>query len=168
MKKKGALAGSFHPMQSFPRTRRISLKGVWCAVEGDTAALGYAKQLAKSFQAHTFTISKEEKVLYHIAGVFASNYLVTLLSVVERIATESGIPRKNLWKIYGNIIRQTLENVLSSSPAEALTGPIARGAVETVTRHLEALSGKKLNHLVPLYSALGIETARLARKKKQT
>ncbi|MBI2428277.1 MAG: DUF2520 domain-containing protein [Ignavibacteriales bacterium] len=166
VKIKGASIGSFHPMQTFPANKRISLKGVWCAVEGERSALKFAKQLAKIFHAQTFTISKEEKVLYHAAGVFASNYLVTLLSVVERIAIESGIQRKNLWKIYGNIIRQTLENVLSSSPAEALTGPIARGDVETVAGHLEALSGKKLNYLVPLYSALGIETARLARKKK--
>lgn len=165
VKKQGAAVGSFHPMHTFPRNARISLKGIWCAIEGDTAALKVAKQLAKILHAQTFTISKEEKVLYHTAGVFASNYLVTLLSVVERIAAEVGIPRKNLWKIYGNIIRQTLENVLSSSPAEALTGPIARGDVETVTRHLDALSGKSLNHLLPLYSALGIETARLARKK---
>ncbi|MEW5798630.1 MAG: Rossmann-like and DUF2520 domain-containing protein [Bacteroidota bacterium] len=166
VKKRGASVGSFHPMQTFPRNTRISFKDVWCAIEGDTRALKFAKRLAKIFHAHTFAISKEEKVLYHTAGVFASNYLVTLLSVVERIALESGIPRKNLWKIYGNIILRTVENVLVSSPADALTGPIARGDVETVTRHLEALSTTTLNHLVPLYSALGIETARLARKKK--
>ncbi|MEW6061323.1 MAG: DUF2520 domain-containing protein, partial [Bacteroidota bacterium] len=63
---------------------------------------------------------------------------------------------------------QTVNNVVTTSPAEALTGPIARGDVATVTKQLQALSTKKLHHLVPLYSALGIETARLARKKTMT
>ena len=100
-----------------------------------------------------------------MAGVFASNYFVTLLSVVEKLAADSGISRRLIWKIYQPIIGQTLRNVVGSSPASALTGPIARGDTETVIRHLRALSTKKLAHLTALYSSLGIETIRLAKEK---
>jgi len=161
---KGASVASFHPLQTFPASKITSLKNKWIAIEGDRKALHACVQLAKILDAHTFTISKETKVLYHTAAVFASNYLVTLLSVVEEIASRIHIPKKNIWKIYRPIIEQTVQNVFSSSPAKALTGPIARGDLNTVTKHLQELSKKKLNHLVPLYSVLGIETAKLAKK----
>lgn len=166
LKKQGASVGSFHPMQTFPKGTMTPLNNVWISIEGDSRAVKFSTLLAKIVHGNTFRISKEAKVLYHTAGVFASNYFVTLLSVVELIAKECGIPQKDIWKVYGPIVRQTLENVISTSPAQALTGPIARGDVVTVSKQLQGLSRKKLNRLVPLYSALGIETARLARKKK--
>ncbi len=165
LRKRGGATGSFHPMQTFPRATQSRLRGVWIAVEGDTRAVAHCRRLAKLLGAHTFPISKEAKVLYHMAGVFASNYFVTLLSVVEKLAADSGISRRLIWKIYQPIIGQTLRNVVGSSPASALTGPIARGDTETVIRHLRALSTKKLAHLTALYSSLGIETIRLAKEK---
>jgi predicted short-subunit dehydrogenase-like oxidoreductase (DUF2520 family) len=168
LKRKGASIASFHPIQTFPSSKTTSLKNIWAAIEGNPKAVLAAKQLAKILQMHTFTIPKEAKVLYHTAAVFASNYLVTLLSVVEQVADRIKIPHKNIWKIYQPLIEQTLRNVVSSSPANALTGPIARGDVETIEKHLQELSKKKLDHLVPLYSVLGLETARLARKKRQS
>lgn len=166
LKKKGASTGSFHPMQTFPSGKFTTLNNVWIAIEGDAKAVKAGKHLAKILHARTFIISKKAKVLYHTAAVFASNYLVTLLSVVEQIAMRMNIPKGKIWKIYLPLIEQTVHNVINSSPAKALTGPIARGDVSTVIKHLQELSKKKLSHLVPLYSVLGIETARLAKKKK--
>jgi predicted short-subunit dehydrogenase-like oxidoreductase (DUF2520 family) len=165
--KRGGATGSFHPMQTFPRTKQSRLRGIWIAVEGDTRAVAHCRRMAKLLGTHTFPISKEAKVLYHMTGVFASNYFVTLLSVVEKLAGESGIPPSLIWKIYQPIIGQTLRNVVGSSPASALTGPIARGDTETVIRHLRALSAKKMSHLAALYSSLGIETVRLAKEKRR-
>jgi predicted short-subunit dehydrogenase-like oxidoreductase (DUF2520 family) len=103
--------------------------------------------------------------LYHASAVFASNYLVTLFSVVEEISGIIRIPKKNIWKIYSPLIFQTIHNAMNSSPAAALTGPIVRGDTETIAKHINALSIPKLRHLALLYSALGIETTRLAKKK---
>jgi len=166
LKKKGAAIGSLHPLQTFPRKGISSFDNIWCAIEGDPPAVKAAKRLAAVLESHSFVISKEAKVLYHTAGVFASNYVITLLSIVDQIAREAQLPGKKIWDIYRPLITTSIANAIAQSPAEALTGPIARGDVETVTKHLQALSTKKLNHLVPLYAALGIETARLAKKMK--
>jgi predicted short-subunit dehydrogenase-like oxidoreductase (DUF2520 family) len=167
LKKRGGSTASFHPMQTFPRSKAVRMKGIWIAVEGDAQATAQCTELAKILDANTFPISKEAKVLYHMAGVFASNYFVTLLSVVEKLAAESGIPPSLIWKIYRPIIAQTLRNVVRSSPASALTGPIARGDTETVMKHVRALSKKSLSHYGALYSALGIETVNLLNGKKR-
>jgi predicted short-subunit dehydrogenase-like oxidoreductase (DUF2520 family) len=167
LKRKRCSVGSFHPMQTFPHGKITSLSGVWCAIEGDKAALAVCRQLARKLRSHAFVISKEAKVLYHIAGVFASNYVVTLMSVVHDLAVQSGIPEKNIWKIFRPIIEQAVQNTVKSSPAEALTGPIIRGDSETVVQHLTALSSGTAAYLAPLYSALGIETVRLAKKQRR-
>lgn len=166
LKRKGVSTGSFHPLQTFSESkRRTSLNNIWCAVEGDTKAVKVAQAIAKKMKSNIFHISKKEKTLYHVSAVFASNYLVTLLSVVEKIAETIHIPKKVIWKIYSPLVHQTVLNVLNSSPKTALTGPIARGDIQTVTQHIKALSNKRLNHLVTLYSVLGIETTRLVKKK---
>ena len=166
--KKGASVASFHPLQTFSKSNDCtSLKNVWCAIEGDPTAVAICKKLAGLIGAKYFSVSKKDKTLYHIAAVFASNYQVTLFSVVELLATEIGIPKKHLWNIFRPLIRQTLENVFSTSPAEALTGPIVRGDYKTIAAHLKKLeTSKTMEHLVPLYSTLGIETAKLAKLKK--
>lgn len=167
LKRAACSLGSFHPMQTFPYGKITSLDGVWCAIEGEPAALTVCRQLARKLQSHAFVISKEAKVLYHIAGVFASNYVVTLMSVVHDLARQSGIPEKNIWPIFQPIIDQAVRNTVKSSPMLALTGPIKRGDTETIIRHLAALSTRKTKHLAPLYSALGIEAVRLAKKQKR-
>ncbi len=167
LKMLGASIGSFHPMQTFPK-KNISgneFNNIWIALEGDSAAIREAKKISKFLNARYFTITAEKKPLYHAAGVFASNYVVTLLAIMEETAAEAKLPKNKIKEIYAPLIFAAISNVMKTSPAEALTGPIARGDVETVTKHLRALSTKKLNHLVPLYSALGIETAKLAKKK---
>jgi predicted short-subunit dehydrogenase-like oxidoreductase (DUF2520 family) len=167
LKGKRCSLGSFHPMQTFPHKKITSFNGVWCAIEGDKAALAVCRQLARKLHAHAFVISKEVKVLYHIAGVFASNYVVTLMSVIQDLAVQSGIPEKNIWKIFRPIIEQAVRNTVQRSPAEALTGPIIRGDTETIVQHLTALSSGAAAHLAPLYSALGIEAVRLAKKQRR-
>lgn len=166
VKTKGATVGSFHPMQTFPQKKAAVFNNIWIALEGDRSAVNRSKQLAKILGANTFVISKEAKVQYHICGVFASNYLVTLMSVIEHISTNADIPKANVWRIFRPIIDQTIDNVVALSPKKALTGPIVRGDLETVQRHIRALSQKKLRHMLPLYTALGIATARLASRRK--
>jgi len=166
LRKRKAAVASFHPLQTFSRSEnQTSLNDIWCAVEGDRKAISATRAIGKKLHMNIFTIAKKDKPLYHASAVFASNYLITLLSVVEELSEHIRIPKKNIWKIYSPLILQTLHNSTSSSPAEALTGPIVRGDIKTITKHIKALSTPSLKHLAMLYSVLGIETTRLVKKK---
>ncbi len=166
LRKKGAAVASFHPLQTFSRSEsQTSLEDIWCAVEGDRKAFATAQAIGKKLLMNIFTITKKDKPLYHASAVFASNYLITLLSAVEELSEHIRIPKKNIWKIYSPLILQTLHNATSSSPAAALTGPIVRGDIKTITKHIKALSTPSLKHLAMLYSVLGIETTRMVKKK---
>lgn len=167
LKRRGASIGSLHPLQTFSRKKvRTEMKGIYCAVEGDRAAVRAARSVVRTIGARHFSIRKHEKIVYHIAAVFASNYVVTLISAAEQLGKKISIPEKDLRKALAPIIRQTVENVLNTSPAEALTGPIKRGDTATVQRHLQALaSSVSLKQFLPLYAVLGLETARLSKRR---
>ena len=56
-------------------------------------------------------------------------------------------------------MRGTMDNLEQLGLSAALTGPVARGDVDTVRLHLSRLSARERR----LYSALGLETVELAR-----
>ncbi len=168
LKKKGAAVGSFHPLQTFPRSKigSVTLREVFVAVEGDPKAVVAGKRIALGMGTRPFILSSQQKVLYHIAAVFGSNYFVTLLSVVEELGLRIGVSRKKIITMIEPLILQSLKNVRSGSASSALTGPIARGDVRTINKHRSALKTAKLRHISELYSALAKATTRLATRKK--
>lgn len=66
------------------------------------------------------------------------------------------------------LVRGTLQNLEKMTPAEALTGPIARGDLETIDRHRQALTdyAPELAELAELYRLLGRYTAEMIGKEK--
>jgi predicted short-subunit dehydrogenase-like oxidoreductase (DUF2520 family) len=167
LQRRGATVGSFHPVQTFPKSTVTSglLKDVWIGIEGDKKAVAAAKHIVHDFAARSFVLSSQQKVLYHVAAVFSSNYFVTLLSVVEELGKRIHLPRRKMISIFEPLILQSLMNVKKFSAASALTGPIARGDVQTLKRHRAELEKKGLRHISQLYSALAKETSRLASRK---
>ncbi len=167
LKQKGAAVGSFHPLQTFPKSGIASgrLKNIWIGIEGDKKAVGTATRIAHDFAARPFVLSPQQKVLYHVAAVFSSNYVVTLLSVVEELGKRIRLPRRKVMSIFEPLLLQSLMNVKKYSAVSALTGPIARGDVQTVTMHRTELKKKGLQHISQLYAALAKETSRVASRK---
>lgn len=128
--------GSLHPLQSLPYPSSIDdavdrLAGSWCAIEGDDEMHAMATELGM----HPFVVSPDSRGAYHAAASVASNHLVALAGQVERLAAQSGVP----FEAFLPLMRTTIENIACLGPADALTGPIARGDVATVARHLDSI-----------------------------
>jgi predicted short-subunit dehydrogenase-like oxidoreductase (DUF2520 family) len=125
--------GALHPLQSLPGAalgaRRLA--GSWCAVEGPSSV----ERLAVSLGMRPFRVASAQRAAYHAAATIASNHLVALVAQAARVAASAGVPPEAL----GPLLRATLENLDSLGPEAALTGPVARGDVDTVVRHLRAL-----------------------------
>ena len=168
LKRKGAMVGSFHPLQTFPKSQigSVYFQEIFVAVEGDRKAVAAGKRIARRIGARPFVLSSQQKVLYHIAAVFGSNYFVTLLSVIEELGLRIGVPQRKMVAMIEPLILQSFQNVRMESASSALTGPIARGDVRTISRHRSVLKTKKLRHIFELYTALAKATMRLASKKK--
>jgi predicted short-subunit dehydrogenase-like oxidoreductase (DUF2520 family) len=125
--------GSLHPLQSFPSAEIgvTRLPGSWCAVDGSDDV----ERIAVSLGLRPFRIDDGRRAAYHATATVASNHLVALMGQVARLAEAAGVPPAALLPL----VRSTLDNVDAHGPAGALTGPIRRGDVDTVARHLAAL-----------------------------
>lgn len=160
----GAHIGSIHPVKSFaePAVAVASFAGTWCAAEGDEGALTVLQPAFERIGAHVTRIAAASKLLYHAANVIASNYLVALAEAALRVYAHAGIGRENAAAIMAPLVRETAENVLEFGPAQALTGPIARGDAALVARQLDALEQAD-SGLAALYRQLGSVALELAR-----
>jgi len=136
----GAHAASMHPMMTFVLGTKPRMVDVPFAIEGDPRAVAAAKQIAKAFKSKVFEIKKEAKVLYHAFGSFTSPMLVVTLVTAERVGKAAGLTQKQLRTIMRPILLQTLHNYLEGGAAAAFSGPIKRGDLNTIRRHLENLS----------------------------
>ncbi|MDP9341317.1 MAG: DUF2520 domain-containing protein [Actinomycetota bacterium] len=150
----GARTMSLHPLQTFPTVDSAieRLPGSGMAVTA-TDEPGYVlgERLAADAGARAFRLPEEARPLYHAAAVFASNYVVTVLDLAERLFREAGI--EDPAPLYLPLVRATLDNVESIGADRALTGPAVRGDAGTIGRNLEALSVAAPD-AIPAYVAL--------------
>lgn len=139
LRNRGAHVASVHPMMSFVQGSRPSLAGVTFALEGDQAALRVARRIVRELKGEVITVAKRDKPLYHAWGAFASPLIIAELATADSIAIALGIPAAKARKTLAPILRQTIENYIANGPAAAFSGPIVRGDVETVRKHLRVL-----------------------------
>ena len=157
-----AALGSFHPLQTIvePERAPARLKGSWAAVEGMPRAALAAERLAQDMGMRPFRIATKAKAIYHAGAVFASNYLVVVEAIAQRLLRHAGLTDADAWAALRPLVEGTFENLGRIEPKDALTGPIARGDTATIMRHLESLTfddGK-------LYRELGRAALELAQK----
>lgn len=153
---------SFHPLQAiagFTEGVRLLPEALF-TVEGDEKGEKFAGELARSLGLKYLVIKKEYKPLYHAAAVVASNYLVTLVDSSFRLLKKAGMDREEVKKGLLQLVKGTLQNLDQMTPAGALTGPIARGDLETIDRHRQALADYA-PEIGELYRLLGWYTAEM-------
>jgi len=169
VRRRGAKTFSFHPLQTFPRDfapKNIvpHARGIYYGIDGDAAALRLARRFAARLEGKTVLIPPERRTLYHAACVVASNHLTTMLSVLEKMFNALDTDKEQFYPVFEPIIAATLHNIAKTSPAQALSGPVARGGVETVSGHLQAI-GTLTPDLLPYFLSVTRETMRLAVEK---
>lgn len=160
----GSLQFGLHPLQTItgPET---TLAGAGCAIAGSTPeALELARGLAEVAGMVPFEIGDSERAAYHASASIASNFLVTLASIAERVAATAGIGPDQARRMLAPLVRQTVENWAALGPERALTGPVARGDEVTVTRQRKAIENAAPDALAA-FDALVEATRALARRQ---
>jgi predicted short-subunit dehydrogenase-like oxidoreductase (DUF2520 family) len=139
LRRKGVAVASVHPLMTFVRGSRPSLAGVSFAIEGDPVAVRAARRMVHDLGGKSHAISQKEKNAYHAWGTFASPLLTALLATAEQVAALAGVSKKAARERMLPILLQTVRNYGKLGAAAGFSGPIVRGDVETVRRHLEVL-----------------------------
>lgn len=157
----GYALGSVHPLQTVadPWSGAERLRGCAYAIAGEPAALMAARRLVTALDGRPLVIPPALRAVYHASAVLASNYVLAAAAAVARTLSEAGIEEDEAVQAVLPLMRGTMDNMEQLGLSAALTGPVARGDVDTVRLHLSRLSQRERR----LYSAVGLETVQLAR-----
>jgi len=156
-----------HPVKAFsdPARSVATFAGTMITLQGEVSACEALGPAFSAIGGETLVLADDtDRTLYHAAIVFMANHLPTLIHAGIETFAHVGISRDNGLAIAGPILRDTLAAILEKGPAAALTGPVARGDAETVSRHLESLKAVDAD-LAKLYAALARATADLSAEK---
>jgi predicted short-subunit dehydrogenase-like oxidoreductase (DUF2520 family) len=172
----GAGVGSLHPMMAFgdAETSLAALRGATFTVEAEGEALGAVLAgLADDLGGVPLRLPPGGRALYHASGQYAAAFVVALLSEAAELWTRLGFSRDDALRTLLPLARGTLDGVERAGLAGGLVGPVARGDVGTVERHLKALSAggpetsalytQLTSRLVPLAREAGLGADAAAR-----
>jgi predicted short-subunit dehydrogenase-like oxidoreductase (DUF2520 family) len=163
----GAHVACIHPLQSFADVESAirDIPGSTFGITSSDEIKDWSVDMVRKLGGVPFFIADLDKPLYHAAACIASNYLTTLIYMVEEIYQSLGLSREDTIRAIWPLVMGTIANIETKGTVQALTGPVARGDTGTIKKHAEALRNK-LPELLQAYSALGILTADLGLKKK--
>lgn len=143
---------SIHPLMSLPNkmvgAQRL-LDNCMFAVAGDPIAALMVEQLGGT----QVRVDDSARATYHAGATVAGNHAVALWAQVERLAAMADIPAASYWPL----MRTSLENAVTLSAHDAITGPASRGDWHTCRSHLEAIGVGEAE----LYRILAGEAAKL-------
>lgn len=135
----GALPIALHPSLSFtgtavdlPRLRQATI-----AVTAPAPIRPVGQALVVEMGAEPIDVAEADRPLYHAAITHASNHSITIIAEAMEMLAEAGVadPSRVLTTLVDASVTNTLQN-----GQKALTGPVSRGDVGTVSAHLAALS----------------------------
>ena len=152
--------GVLYPLQTLSRATR-QIPEVPFLVEGNTKeTLDRIIKFAVSLSNNVITANDHERLLYHIAAVFVSNFTNHLYAITEGFCEKEKINFKNLLPL----INEVTSRLNFNSPLDVQTGPAIREDIFTLNLHLETLSVHP--HLKSLYLKLSESILKLHEKKR--
>ena len=154
---------SIHPMLPFSNkfSSYQQLEHAFFTVEGHPHAVQVITDLLTSYGNEVCRIDAAAKPEYHAAASILSNQVIAVLDTGYRLLEDCGFSRKKAVAATAALVRQNIENVLSQGCVHALTGPIERGDVATVEKHLHCLNTED----AALYRMLGTRLLAIAEGK---
>jgi predicted short-subunit dehydrogenase-like oxidoreductase (DUF2520 family) len=165
----GIQVGALHPAYPFATDTIPSLTGVTFAIEAENPSLmEILQRLVTVLGGFPLTLHPHDRPRYHAALVMVSNYAVTLYAAGQQLLTSLGASRLSADSALLALLDATIANIRLRGIPDALTGPLVRADVGTVSAHLDALADTPdIRHAylalaqmtLPLVEARGVDIA---------
>jgi predicted short-subunit dehydrogenase-like oxidoreductase (DUF2520 family) len=164
----GWRTASAHCILSFatPQVAVNQFTGTACALEGDPVACTTLRAAFTAIGARCFEVASADKLLYHAAAVFATNFLPVLQSVAEDLWRSTGVPPALIPDLRASLLHNAVANITALGPQGALTGPAARGDVAAIARQGAAVSAWS-GDAGAAYAALSALALQMAQARRQ-
>lgn len=139
----GAAIGGFHPMQTFADADAAlaSLPGCTVGIEAADAALAEGLEaLAQAIGCRAMRLPPGCRARYHASGGYASQFVNVLLREAAGIWKTFGMDETTAVRALLPLLRGTLASIEKAGIAGGMPGPVSRGDVGTVQRHVADLA----------------------------
>ena len=147
--------GVIYPLQTFSKTQEMSDLEVPLCLESDF--VGDRKELlwelARELSPTCYEVSEAQRARMHVAAVFACNFSNAMYGIAYDLLKKDNLP----FKILLPLLRQTVRKVGEMTPAEAQTGPAARGDFNVMRKQMESLEDERLREIYRLMSETILE-----------
>jgi predicted short-subunit dehydrogenase-like oxidoreductase (DUF2520 family) len=160
----GARLGSFHPLVAVSEGE-TTLEGHSAAVAANSPTL--RKQLfalAKKLGMHPLLVSEKHRAAYHAAAVLSAGLLLPVIHAATLALKHAGLTEQQALSALLPLAHSALRGVEKKGLRKGMTGPLVRGDVDTIARHLAALPQpvKRLYQTLSLqaFSLLGPKSAK--------
>ncbi|SFC17673.1 Rossmann-like and DUF2520 domain-containing protein [Clostridium uliginosum] len=141
-KNSGALIYSIHPIFAFSKkdTDLKELESIYFSIEGKvtdqyTDVIHLVRSLGNKF----FIRGEQTSSLYHLANVFVSNLTLSLLDIGTSYLKELGLSEKDAIMAIYPLVQGNIKSISEKGFVKSLTGPVLRGDVVPITKHLSVL-----------------------------
>jgi predicted short-subunit dehydrogenase-like oxidoreductase (DUF2520 family) len=159
----GLAIGSFHPLQTMPTPDQgaRSLAGSWMAVTADEPLRSELRSFAASLGGIPFELHEADRTTYHAAAAAAANFPTAAFVIAQRLLESTDVPFDAVRPLVDRIVA----NVFELGPGASLTGPIARGDVDTIDAQVDAVLNAAPD-LAAAFEAMVSATADVAASRK--
>ncbi|MDR0854731.1 MAG: DUF2520 domain-containing protein [Clostridiales Family XIII bacterium] len=133
--------GSAHPLFAISDREKTweKMNSVYWTIEGTVEAVAVLENLFAVLGNPVAKIYSYNKPLYHAASAVVSNLVVGAAYIGEELYKESGLPQDFASEAWKSLFIENANNIANKGVAAALTGPVERGDVATVAKHLQVL-----------------------------
>ena len=138
----GALVGGFHPMQTFgdPVAAMASLPGSTITLEAAEPLMTALEALTQRLSCRVNRLPPGMRGRYHAAAGYTSQFINALFGEATAIWRSWGATDEDALKALLPMARGTLASIASAGIAGGMPGPVSRGDVSSVEKHVAALS----------------------------
>lgn len=159
----GAVTGGFHPLQTFgdPETAAQSLPGCTITIEAQEPLDALLVALAECLGCAVNRLPPGARALYHAAAGYSSQHINALLFEAAAMWRSWGASEAAAVQALLPLVRGTVASIAQAGLAQGMPGPVSRGDVGSVRKHVDAIGALDARRVV-LYRELCERTVQLA------
>ena len=159
----GACIGGFHPMQTFgdPAAAVASLPGSTITIEAEEPLNATLVALVGRLNCRVNRLPPGMRARYHASAGFTSQFINALFAEAARVWESWGATEAEALQAMLPMARGTLASIESAGIARGMPGPVSRGDVGSVEKHVAALAALS-QHSLDFYRTLCASTIPLA------
>ncbi len=162
-KHSGAFIYSIHPIFAFSNKNMNlnELEKIYFSIEGDIFDDSMVLKLFEIIGNNFFERDEKTSSIYHLANVFISNLTLSLLEIGISYFKILGLSEEEALKAVKPLINGNIENIFSSGFVNSLTGPVLRGDINTIEKHISVINDEDKD----IYNLLSLNLLKLVALK---